>query len=130
MTMRVVSGVMALLFAFAVAVQYNDPDPAVWMAIYGAAMVFAGLAAAGRSVTAGAAVTGVVALGWAGWLAPRVVGHTSFADMFGHMGMIDVHAEEGREMIGLLLVAAWMAVLVAGRRRLTRPRLSGRLGGP
>jgi hypothetical protein len=114
---RIASGLAALLFAFAAAVQYNDPDPLPWMAIYGAATISSALAAARLSFTPGAAATGLVALAWAGWLAPRVVGHTSFADLFGHLGMVDVHAEEGREMIGLLLVAGWMAALVLARLR-------------
>ena len=46
--LRIANGVMAVLFAFAAAVQYNDPDPLRWMAMYGLAMLACGLALAGR----------------------------------------------------------------------------------
>jgi Transmembrane family 220, helix len=36
--------VAAALFTFAAAVQVNDPDPLLWMAVYVAAAVVAGLA--------------------------------------------------------------------------------------
>jgi transmembrane protein TMEM220 len=37
--MRFLDLTMALLFAFAAALQFNDPDPIRWIAIYGAACV-------------------------------------------------------------------------------------------
>ena len=117
--MRAVSAAMALLFLFSVVVQYNDPDPVIWMAIYGAATLCSFLGALRRLWWPGALVTGVVALAWGASIVPRVIGATTMADMFGHMGMVDVHAEEGREMLGLFLVAGWMAALVLARRRLS-----------
>ena len=35
MAMRIASGVAFLLFASALAVQYNDPNPLIWMLVYG-----------------------------------------------------------------------------------------------
>lgn len=116
--MRVFAGVLALLFLFSAVVQWNDPDPVEWMAVYGAAAAVAATGALRRFSWPTAVVVGGIALGWAGFLVPRVWGQTNLADMFGHMGMIDIHAEEGREMIGLFIVAAGMAGLVAGRRSL------------
>ena len=117
--MRVLSGFLALLFLFSTVVQYNDPDPVELMAIYGAAAVIAILATFRKLWWPAAVVVGGVALGWAAFLVPRVWGHTNLSDMFGHMGMVDIHAEEGREMLGLFIVAAGMAALIAGRRRLS-----------
>jgi len=57
---------MAALFAFAAAVQYNDPDPLRWMAIYGLAMLACGLALAGRLSWLPPALLGLIALIWAG----------------------------------------------------------------
>ena len=67
---RVAFAAFAVLFALSVAVQYNDPDPLPWMALYGCAAVVAGLAAAKRSMLVPAGVVGLVALVWALTLAP------------------------------------------------------------
>jgi hypothetical protein len=78
MAFRIVSGVMALLFLFATAVQYNDPDPLRWMAIYGLAG-FVSLQAARARLTPhwGLVVVGLVALGWAALIGPTIVGKVS-----------------------------------------------------
>ena len=109
---------MAALFAFAAAVQYNDPDPLRWMAIYGLAMLACGLALAGRLSWLPPALLGLIALIWAGTLAPGVVGRVSVGELFQSYGMLSPAVEEGREMGGLLIVAVWMALLTlasAGR---------------
>jgi hypothetical protein len=115
--MRVLNVLMGCLFLLAVAVQYNDPDPLRWMAIYGAAAVACLLAFRRRLRRWMPLVVGVVALAWAATLAPGVVGRVSPGDLFRAIPMGSTAIEEGREMVGLLIVAAWMLVLlVAGRR--------------
>ncbi|MDQ3996935.1 MAG: hypothetical protein M3303_07940 [Gemmatimonadota bacterium] len=59
---------------------------------------------------------GAVALAWALTLAPRVVGGVPFREMFGALEMRTVGLEESREMYGLLIIAAWMAVLALRTR--------------
>ena len=54
---------------------------------------------------------------WAATLAPRVVGRVPFSDMFGAFEMKDVGIEESREMYGLLIIAAWMALIALRARR-------------
>jgi hypothetical protein len=116
--LRAANGAMAALFAFAAAVQYNDPDPLRWMALYLAAAAACVLAVLHRLPRWGPAVVGLAALAWAVTLAPHVLGHVGWGEMVQAWEMKDVRVEEGREMYGLLIVAAWMAVLVlAGRRR-------------
>ena len=106
---------MAVLFAFAAAVQYNDPDPLQWMAMYGLAMLACGLARAGRLPRLLTALAGLGALVWAGTLAPGVVERVSLGELFQSYGMLSTAVEEGREMGGLLIVAAWMGVLTLVR---------------
>jgi Transmembrane family 220, helix len=111
----VANGAMALLFAASAAVQYNDPDPVQWIAIYGAAAAVC-VAALRQPVRAAfPAAIAIVALVWALSLAPVVIG-MSAADIFQlHSGA----GEEGREMYGLLIVTTWMTVLAftaRGRR--------------
>lgn len=43
--MRIVNGIFFVFLVLSVAVQYNDPDPLVWGAVYGVAAVWCGLAA-------------------------------------------------------------------------------------
>ena len=119
------NALMLLAFLFSVTVQYNDPDPVRWMAIYGAAAVVCGLELARRTRGSLPAAVALVALGWAATIAPRVLGKVRFGDMFAEFEMHNVGVEESREMYGLVLVALWMMLvwLAATRRRaqLTRP---------
>ena len=122
MIFRIVNGVMALLFAVAVAVQYNDPDPIRWMALYGAALVVTLMAAArGRAPVFAAAVVGGIALAWGVyWAVTSGTPLALYEHMFDAWEMKNTAIEEAREASGLLIVAAWMAVLgvvSAGTRR-------------
>lgn len=105
--MRVISGFAAVFFVWCCWLQTNDPDPLLWIAVYG----FAGavsLAVAldrnpGASPVAGLAV-----------YALAVLGHIP------HMKPGWWASEEGREGMGLLLCAAWMLVVSRYVRR-SRP---------
>lgn len=117
-------GTMGVLFVLAAALQYNDPDPYAWAALY--------LAAAGVSFATlwlpdawkMPASVAVVAFIWAATLAPAVT-RTSFPDLFQSWEMMSTEMEEGREFLGLLLVGAWTAYL-AQRGRKTRQRSAPR----
>jgi hypothetical protein len=102
---------MLVVFLLSAAVQLDDPDPLVWIAVYAAAAALCGVALAGRNNRIGAALLLVVALAWAALLAPGVVGKAHFADIFGSMKATDPLVEETREMLGLLIIASWMAAL-------------------
>jgi hypothetical protein len=117
---KVADALFLLMFVFSVVVQVNDPDPIAWMAIYGAAAVACLLSLMGRLPWWFAVLTGVIALAWAVTIAPRVIGHVPFLDMFAEFEMKDIGVEESREMYGLLLVGGWMAVL--GHRAFWRGR--------
>jgi len=109
--LRVANGLMAILFLFAVAVQYNDPDPLRWMAIYGLSALACVLALAGRLLRPAPILIGVAALAWAATIAPGVVGGVSVGDLFESYAMKSEPVEEAREMGGLLIVTVWMGVL-------------------
>ena len=109
---------MAVLFLIAAALQYNDPDPLRWMAIYGLAALACLLALAGRLPRLAPALIGLATLAWAATLAPGVVGRVSIGELFESYAMKSEPVEEAREMGGLLVVTAWMAVLaLVGRAR-------------
>jgi hypothetical protein len=90
--------VMACLFALCIAVQYNDPDPVVWMALYLVPLVLSLRAFGGRADLWLNLVAGVgyslAALLWAPHYAA---------------GYLD--NEEAREAGGLLVSGLWMGFL-------------------
>ena len=105
--------VAAALFTFAAAVQVNDPDPVLWIAIYAAAAVVAGLAARrGAAPLLVAVCLGIAALVWGARVAASVPGVETYTSMFDAWEMRSLAVEQAREASGLFLVAAWMAALV------------------
>jgi hypothetical protein len=111
---------MAALFVLAVVVQFNDPDPARWIFIYGVAAALS-IAAAARLqvpplVYAAAAAAAAV---WAGAIVLGGPAPTAYGHMMDQWKMASQPAEEAREASGLVIVAAWMTVLYA-RRRVSR----------
>ena len=114
---RIANAVMMAVFLVSVALQYNDPDPIRWMAIYGSAAIACLLAGRGRRPWLLPAVVGLVALIWAGAMAPYVIPELRFADLMKTMKAATPAIEESREMLGLLIVASWMAVLTFRRRK-------------
>jgi hypothetical protein len=127
---RIANWVMAALFLFAVAVQYNDPDPVRWMVIYAAACVMCVLAATRGTVPRWAVIVILVlALGWALDIMAGVRTLNVYAHMFDAWEMKSAPIEEAREASGLFIVAVWMSVLIVWRQTATqsssRPQASG-----
>lgn len=110
---------MAGLFAFAAAVQLNDPDPIRWTALYLAAAGLSLAAAFGRTPRRWAAALGLAALGW-GALIAADANLVLLRNIFDSWEMKDPGVEEARETLGLLIVAAWMAVLALAPARRSR----------
>jgi hypothetical protein len=117
MAFRILNALMALIFLMAVVVQYNDPDPLQWMAIYGAALVVSVLVwRRGRVHPAAPLLVGAVALAWSLSIVLGGPGGSNYLHMFDAWEMQSVNVEQAREASGLLIVAAWMAVLATRRR--------------
>ena len=103
------SWIFAALFAVCVVLQHNDPDPARWMAMYGAAAVASILAATWRHGWLAAAVVGAVAAVWAGWLWGQIVGYVAIDDLWLKMSEKGGKVEEMREAGGLTIATLWLA---------------------
>ena len=115
--------VMLHAFVFSVIVQFNDPDPVLWAAIYAAAAVVCLIELPRRTHPAIPAVLAGVGLAWAATIAPRVVGKVPFSAMFAEFEMANTGIEESREMYGLVFIALWMiaiAIAASRRRSITR----------
>jgi hypothetical protein len=115
--MKILNYVMTAAFLFSVIVQYNDPDPLLWMLIYGLAGAACVLAIGNRGSWIFPAAVGLVALVWATTLASQVIGKVAFGELFEAFEMKDERVEVAREFGGLLIIAFWMAVLVFDARR-------------
>jgi len=115
--LRVLNVIMMLAFLFSVAVQYNDPDPIQWIAIYGAAAAACILQLRGKLNWKFSAAVAAAALLWVLFILPGVISRPFPVTMVDSFHMTDVADEEAREVGGLLIVTAWMAVLTYYRGR-------------
>jgi hypothetical protein len=115
------NGLMALLFLVAVAVQHNDPDPVVWMTIYGIAFACCVQSMRNKIQWQVPAVMAGICLLWAAWLAPECIGKTTWSEMTSSWSMHGANPamEIGREVGGLLIEAGWMTVLAVMHRSRT-----------
>jgi hypothetical protein len=116
------NGIMLLMFLFSAAVQVNDPDPLVWMGIYGAAAAVCGLEIRRGAPLWAPVGVAVIALVWAGSLYYSA-NDVPVGSLFAQWEMRDIRIEEAREMYGLTIVAVWMIVIVSVR--LARRRTGG-----
>lgn len=117
MAMRIANAIFALLFVFAAVVQYNDPDPLLWIAAYTAAAAACVAWEFGRAPRWVPGVLAVVTLGWAGLIAAGIRLDAPFGEALTDWQMHAGGSEELREALGLVLVAAWMTALALVPRR-------------
>lgn len=115
---------MGVLFVLSTLVQLNDPDPIRWIALYGVAAALSLAATAAPLPPALPALHAAIALAWALLLFPSAL-ETSFGRMFERYQMMSPAVEEGRETLGLVIVAAWMATLAVALLRLRRRQATG-----
>jgi Transmembrane family 220, helix len=103
---KAASALMVGLFGLCIAVQYNDPDPYIWIPLYLVPLVMTVRALRGGADFWPNLLAGVAYSLSASWWAPRYA-----------PGYLD--NEEAREAGGLLLSGLWMAILAvqAWRRR-------------
>ncbi|MFN0122461.1 MAG: transmembrane 220 family protein [Blastocatellia bacterium] len=122
--MKALNYFMLLAFLLSVAVQYNDPDPARWMLMYGAAAVACALFARGLNLWYLFTGVALVALFWMVAIAPAILGKVAIADLFQAWEMKNHDIEIARESGGLLIVIVWMVLLAIASFR--RERAAGK----
>jgi hypothetical protein len=105
---RFASYLMAALLLVCVLLQYNDPDPIRWMAMYGAAMVVALLLPSRRALVPVGFLVAAIALGWATYLLLDVWGRMEVKDLVEKMSEKGGAVEEGRESGGLAIAGSWL----------------------
>lgn len=115
---RLLAALMCGVFLLSAAVQWNDPDPWLWMPLYGLAAALAALGAAGRLPLWPNAAALVLFLGFFAFWAPSLLG--ARRDAFAHWRMQSSADEAAREAGGLALCAAWSTVQTVLARRARR----------
>ncbi len=115
MTYRVLNGLFLLAYALSVLVQFNDPDPWQWVALYGAAALMCLLWYRNALPRWLPLCLLIISLVWIGTLLPALR-DVSVADIFDSLGMKTRAVEEAREIGGLALVAVWSGVLARRER--------------
>ncbi|MDO8365924.1 MAG: transmembrane 220 family protein [Saprospiraceae bacterium] len=105
--MKILFWVLSGLFLLFTMVQYNDPDPILWMLLYGGVAVHFTLAALGRIYRPAIWLWLVAAMVWLGFLSPDFIhwlqmGMPSIVET---MKAETPWVELAREFLGLLMAA-------------------------
>ena len=100
------TGLMSALFAYSALLQWNDPDPARWIAAYAVASMLS-LAPLLRPIPGTSVLSlALIAIGWALSLLPGIFAALAFTG-----------TEQEREFCGLMIVGGWMLFLFARSNR-------------
>ncbi len=113
MLKRIVNILLALVFAAFAALQFNDPDPLIWVLAYGSVSVLFGLAVFGR---ADRRVSGWLCIAFAVWMLTMSPGVMEWLDsdmptIVGEMKATAPHIEVVREFLGLM-IAVWALIFL------------------
>ncbi len=111
--MKITNGILAVLFFVFAVLQLNDPDPWIWVGIYGVIGVLCGLTAKSYyfpKVILGAILLTIFGIGWylpdfINWL------DTGMNSITSSMKAETPHVELIRECLGLVLVLATLTWL-------------------
>lgn len=117
LALRILQGLMAALFIFAAALQYNDVDIWRWVAIYLAAATVALFAALGQPKPKLAAAVAIVSILWAAVYFYHGAYKVPLPALWSEWEMKDQTVVAGREMDGLFIVCFWMIVSWATGRK-------------
>lgn len=113
--MRVLNYLFAAMFFAMAGLQFNDPDPVYWVAVYGGAALVALSKALGRysefwaAVTIGGVVAGLI------FAVPGVLNFVDFGsleELFGDMTASKPYVESTREFGALMIVLIVLASYV------------------
>jgi hypothetical protein len=116
--MRATNGFFGLVFLASVPVQFNDPDPVVWILAYSSAAAMCLAWDRRRLARAVPVLFALVSCVAAAVILAHLPGDVDVGAALTQWGMAASGSEELREMGGLTLVALWSGALaVYGRRR-------------
>lgn len=113
-TMRILNLVLAVMFVIFAFVQVNDPDPLIWILIYGILAASCVLAAFNVYLPKATAVLGVILIAYAISFFPGLKEWMNSDDrslLFDDIAKMQYpYIEESREFLGLLICVAVLAM--------------------
>ncbi|HEY4655685.1 MAG TPA: transmembrane 220 family protein [Cyclobacteriaceae bacterium] len=119
--MRIVNLIFAVMFLGFAFVQVNDPDPVVWILIYGLMAATCVMAAFDYYLPKVLIVYAVLLAGYAVYYFPGVqewLQHENKAMLFDNIAKMEFsYIEESREFLGLMICLAVLAMHVYRSRR-------------
>ena len=119
--MRIVNLILAVMFLGFAFVQVNDPDPVVWILIYGLMAATCVMAAFDYYLPKVLIVYAVLLAGYAVYYFPGVqewLQHENKAMLFDNIAKMEFsYIEESREFLGLMICLAVLAMHVYRSRR-------------
>lgn len=120
--MRVVNFILAFMFVIFAFVQINDPDPIVWILVYGSMAVVCIMAAFEYYLPKLLIVMGVIFLAYSVFYFPGLrewLQHEDKAMLFDNLAKMEFsYIEESREFLGLMICLIVLAMhIYRGRRR-------------
>ena len=111
--MKYFNGLFALIFVYFIIVQFNDPDPLLWVLVYGFGLMVTILLIVGRAkkyfLYGGIVIYAVLAA----TLVPGVIDYyhaSNYGEIFSEMAKERMYVEESREFFGLLIGIVPMGV--------------------
>lgn len=118
MVFAIFNSIFVFIFLLSALVQYNDPDPVKWIAIYLSGVVMCILNLIHRQRVWLPPTLLLISLVWIAFLLPGVFSQGSLSEIADSPFMKVRPIEEAREAGGLLLVALWAAIVWVLNRRL------------
>ena len=108
---KIIAVIFSLLFIISAGLQFNDPDPLLWIIIYGIATMFSGLFVMGKLPSK--VLLFIVGLAFTGF----IVSFPETLEGF-EVGKGDPkNIEEGREAFGLLIIAISFTIYSIGNKK-------------
>lgn len=97
--------------------QYNDPDPLLWITLYLAAVSVCILHSLAKPILWPAGIIVTLGVVWVLRLSPALLGGVPWRELFDSLAMRSDAVEEAREVGGLLFVLLWMVILIVFERK-------------
>jgi hypothetical protein len=108
--MRILNFILATMFLLFALVQINDPDPVIWILIYGIMSVLCVLAAFNFYPRIVIIILGIVYLGYSVYYFPGLrawFGTEDKSELFDNVAKMEhAYIEESREFLGLMICVA------------------------
>ena len=128
-SLRILNWSFGLLFLVAALIQWNDPDPWRWSAIWGAASLVCFVSTQRQVHWSVPMLLIAICAVWIATLVPEVSQDFRIGELAKSMKAERPAIELSREILGLAIILFWMAIILVLRTRIPRANsTSGRDG--